>query len=91
MKIGDIYKHKETNSLIRIECFASLMGRFESGKCIIVFSHIEKNEFGVGSCPSFNGYGSVEEIEREYELLVSQEKLSDCASWDEFFKLVKEG
>ena len=89
MKLGDIYKHKENNSIIQIDSFATPMGRFGEGKNIIVFRQIEKhNEFEIGSCPSFNGYGSQEEIENEYELLVSQEDLSNYSDWDEIFNLV---
>ena len=89
MKLGDIYKHKENNSIIQIDSFATPMGRFGEVKSIIVFRQIEKhNEFEIGSCPSFNGYGSQEEIENEYELLVSQEDLSNYSDWDEIFNLV---
>ena len=88
MKLGDIYKHKENNSIIQINSFASHMGDFLEGH-IIVFRQIEKhNEFEIGSCPSFNGYGSQEEIENEYELLIPQEELSEYSDWSEILKLV---
>ena len=49
---------------------------------------IEKhNESGTGSCPSFNGYGTQEEIEQEYRLLIPEEKLSQYRNWDDIFKL----
>lgn len=89
MKLGDIYKHKENNSIIQIDSFASPMGRF-TGKdsFIIVFRQIEKhNEFEIGSSPSDNGYGSKEEIEKEYELLIPQEELINYSDWNEIFKL----
>lgn len=90
MKLGDIYKHKENNSIIQIDSFATLMGKFTEEKSIIVFRQIEKhNEFEIGSCPSFNGYGSQEEIETEYELLISQEDLSNYSDWNEIFELVE--
>ena len=88
MKLGDIYKHKENNSIIQIDSFASHMGDFLEGH-IVVFRQIEKhNEFEIGSCPSFNGYGSQEEIENEYELLVPQEKLRNYSDWNEILQLV---
>ena len=66
------------------------MGKFGEGESIIVFRQIERhNEFEIGSCPSFNGYGMQEEIETEYELLVSQENLSNYSDWDEIFQLVE--
>ena len=90
MKIGDIYKNKENNSIIQIDSFAAPMGKFGEGESIIVFRQIERhNEFEIGSCPSFNGYGTQEEIEMEYELLVSQENLSNYSDWDEIFQLVE--
>ena len=90
MKLGDIYKNKENNSIIQIDSFATPMGRFGEGESIIVFRQIERhNEFEIGSCPSFNGYGTQEEIETEYELLVSQEDLINYSNWDEIFQLIK--
>ena len=88
MKLGDVYKHKDNNSIIQIDSFATPMGRFLEEESIIVFRQIEKhNEFEIGSCPSFNGYGSQEEIENEYELLVAQEDLSNYSDWNEIFEL----
>ena len=90
MKLGDIYKNKENNSIIQIDSFAAPMGKFGEGENIIVFRQIERrNEFEIGSCPSFNGYGTQEEIETEYELLVSQENLSNYSDWDEIFQLIE--
>ena len=66
------------------------MGRFLEGKSIIVFRQIERhNQFEIGSCPSFNGYGSREEIEADYELLVSQEELKNYSDWNEIFNLIQ--
>ena len=78
MKLGDIYVNKEDNkSIIQIDSFAAHMAKFEKD-IIIIFKQIEKhNEFEIGSCPSFNGYGTKEEIEKEYELVVPQEKLDE--------------
>lgn len=90
MKLGDIYRHKENNSIIQIDSFATPMGKFSEGESIIVFRQIEKhNEFEIGSCPSFNGYGSQEEIENEYKLLVSQEDLKNYSDWNNIFELAE--
>ena len=90
MKLGDIYKNKENNSIIQIDSFAALMGKFGEGESIIVFRQIERhNEFEIGSCPSFNGYGTQEEIEAEYELFIPQENLSHYSNWDEIFQLIR--
>lgn len=89
MKIGDVYKHKENNSIIQIDSFATWMAKMEEGDSIIIFRELEKhNEFEIGSCPSFNGYGTEEEIEKEYELLVPQEKLCEYKDWNEIFELL---
>lgn len=90
MKLGDIYKHKHDNSIIQIDSFATPMGRYvDRDSLIIVFRQIEKhNEFEIGSNPSDNGYGSVEEIEKEYELLVPQEDLKNYSSWNDIFSLI---
>lgn len=90
MKLGDIYKHKENKSIIQIDSFASHMGDFLK-EHIIVYRQIEKhNEFEIGSCPSFNGYGSQEEIENEYELLIPQEELSNYSDWNEILELAEQ-
>lgn len=71
MKLYDIYRHKETNNIIQIDSFATHTSK--PGNSIIVFRNIERhNDFEIGSCPSFNGYGTKEEIEAEYELLIRQ-------------------
>ena len=78
MKLGDIYINKENKSIIQIDSFATHMARPGRDVVIVVFRQIEKhNQFEIGSCPSFNGYGSQEEIESEYELLVPQEKVKN--------------
>lgn len=92
MKIGDIYKNKENNSIIQIDSFANPMGKYWEGNdnTLIIFKKIEKhNEDEFGSCPRFNGYGTEEEIEKEYKLLVSQEDLHKYSSWNEIFELVQ--
>lgn len=88
MKLGDIYVNKENRSVIQINSYASPMGKFSRGGMVVVFRQIEKhNESGTGSCPSFNGYGTQEEIEQEYRLLIPEEKLSQYRNWDDIFKL----
>ena len=90
MKLGDIYINKENKSIIQIDSFATHMARPGRDVVIVVFKQIEKhNQFEIGSCPSFNGYGLKEEIESEYELLVPQEKLSEYSDWNEIFELAK--
>lgn len=88
MKLFDIYKNKQTNELIQIDSFANHMGTHK--KMFIVFKGIDKhNEFEIGSCPSFNMYGTQKEIEKEYELLVPQEELNKYEDWNDIFKLIK--
>ena len=89
MKLGDVYKHKENNPIIQIDSFANPMGRFLEGKRIIVFRQIEKHNDEFGSFASLNGYGTNEEIENEYELLVSREELSNYSDWSEIFQLIE--
>lgn len=90
MKLGDIYINKENKSIIQIDSFATHMARPGRDVVIVVFRQIEKhNQFEIGSCPSFNGYGLKEENESEYELLVPQEKLSEYSNWNEIFEFAK--
>lgn len=56
---------------------------------IVVFRQLEKHGDVIGSMPSFNGYGSKEEIESEYELLILQEELDEYGAWNEIFELAK--
>ena len=88
MNIGDIYKHKERNSIIQIDSYATHMGDCRES-LIIVFRNIEKyNDYEYGSSPSFNSYGTKEEIESEYELLVSEKDLKNYYDWSEIFDLL---
>lgn len=89
MKLGDIYKHKTENNLIQIDSFASHINDINPFKTIIVFANISKSMGMYGSCPSFNGYGTKEEIEEQYELLVPEEELEKYNSWEEIFELIK--
>lgn len=57
----------------------------------IDYEKMEKHNELFGSLPSFNGYGSREEIEEEYELLVPQEKLQNYSDWNEIFDMVEAG
>lgn len=89
MKLGDIYKHKTENNLIQIDSFASHINDINPFKTIIVFANISKSMGMYGSCPSFNRYGTKEEIEEQYELLVPEEELEKYNSWEEIFELIK--
>lgn len=89
MKLRDIYKHKTENNLIQIDSFASHINDINPFKTIIVFANISKSMGMYGSCPSFNGYGTKEEIEEQYELLVPEEELKNYNSWEEIFELIK--
>lgn len=90
MKLGDIYVNKENKEIIQIDSFASHMNELGADKLIIIFSNIEKHsEFEIGSSPCFNGYGTQEEIESKYDLLIPQEKLNKYSDWNEIFELAK--
>ena len=89
MKLGDIYVHKVNGDIIQIDSFASHIKEFNPFKTIIVFSNIVKSMDMYGSCPSFNGYGSKEEIEEEYELVVTQEELKNYNSMEEVVDYIR--
>ena len=91
MTIGDIYINKSDSSdIIQIDSFAFHINNLREN-FIIIYKNIERhNKYEIGSCPSNNGYGSQEEIEDKYELLVPSEKLQECSDWNEVFKLVEE-
>lgn len=88
MKIGEIYINKKNKSIVQIDSFATHMGRVN--KPIIIYSYIENHNGMIGSCRSFNGYGSLEEIKQEYDLLIPQEDLDKYNSWDEVLDIVKD-
>ena len=91
MKLGDVYVNKNTKDLIQIESFASHMGRFweDTENTIVIFRQLENHRGIIGSIPSFNGYGTPEEIEMEYDLLIPQEKLNEYLDWNEIFNMKK--
>lgn len=83
MKLGDVYRNKETGALIQIDSFATYMGKF-GAEGTVVFRQIIKTELGWGSCPSFNGFGCVQDIEKEYDLLIEAEDLEGL-TWDQVY------
>lgn len=90
MKIGDIYINKSDSSdIIQIDSFAFHMNNLREN-FIIIYRNIERhNKYEIGSCPSNNGYGSQEEIEDKYRLLISAGKLKNYSDWNEIFKLAE--
>ena len=79
MKLMDIWKHKESNKLIQIESYAT---NIKSGNdTIVVFNNINRQGYN----PSFNGYGTKEEIESEYELFICSDRAYQMESYDEIF------
>ncbi len=91
MKLGDVYINKDTKELIQIDSFASHMGKFweDTENNIVIFRQLENHGGIVGSLPSFNGYGTSEEIEAEYDLLISQEELNKYSDWNDIFELIE--
>ena len=86
MKLFDIYVNKKNNNLIQIDSFASHINNI-SEKLIVVFKNIENHGNGeIGSCPSFNGFGTQEEIESKYELFIAEEDLKKYKTWEDIFE-----
>lgn len=80
MKLNDIYKHKEFQHYIQIDSFASDL-KYEKDMLIIV-----RNLHSDGSsCPSFNKYGTAEEIENYYEKVIDSDELRNFKSWEDIF------
>lgn len=88
LKLGEVYINKKNKSIIQIDSFATHMGEID--KPIIIYRCIGNHGGMIISCPSFNGYGSSEEIEAEYDLLIPQEDLDKYNSWDEVLDIVKD-
>lgn len=91
MKLRDIYKHKKYNNFIRISSFATPINKsldFKEDLYIIV-ENLQVIDGNVSSCPSFNMYGTQEDIEQDYELY----RDADTITWDtyeEVFDKIKE-
>lgn len=66
MKLFDLYKSKLDDQMILIDSFAVRVGTI-SEDMVVVFRKIIRSGFELGSIPSFNGYGTAEEIEELYE------------------------
>lgn len=88
MTLGDIYKSKTSKRIIQIDSFAKHMGKW-GNNFVIVYTHIFNNGGMYGSSPSDNGYGTKEEIENEYELLLTVDQLKDYKDWKDVFSLIK--
>ena len=89
MKLGDIYIKKDNKEeIIQIDSFATRMGKLAENS-LIIFVKIEKCGNDIVTFPSFDGYGTIEEIESEYDLLISQEDLDKYNTWDKVFELAE--
>ena len=85
MKLYDIYISKNKTNLIQIDSFATHMGYIGESN-IVIFRQLENHQdIEFGSCPSFNGYGTREEIEKEYELFISCDELYKYKTWKDIF------
>ena len=87
MKLYDIYISKNKKHLIQIDSFATHMNRYSDNGLVIVYRNIEKhNELEIGSSPSNNGYGTKEEIEKEYDLFIPENELNNYKDWNKIFE-----
>lgn len=92
MQIGDIYKSKKGNVFIRIDSFITRLGeKFdrETNPLLIVVNYIQVIDEGVSFCPSDNQYGTQEDIEKDYDLYLSSDKLTPM-NYDEEMNKIKQ-
>lgn len=76
MKVGDIYKHKDNHTLIRIEGFASPMNESSESQKYFVFYEVQKHLGKYEKLPICSYYyGTEEEIESQYRLAVLAESI----------------
>ena len=88
MKLGEFYKHNKKGNIIQIDSFGTRMNSGED--FIVIFRNIFKmNDIQYGSTPSGNGYGTQEEIEKEYNLVVKQEELKNFNDYNEVVEYIK--
>ena len=81
MKLNDIYKHKEFPHYVQIDSFASHISYGKDMLIIVRDLHSDGS-----SCPSFNKYGTAEEIENYYEKVMDSDELKSFDSWEDIFK-----
>ena len=85
MRIGDIYKHKKEDIFIRINSFATHMGNSLSKK-IVVFGTINKdNNNYMYMYPDLSGFGTQEEIENIYSLVISSDNV-EKSKWEDIIE-----
>lgn len=89
MRIGDIYKHKENKTIIQIDSFATHMGE-QSKKRIIVFRIIEIfNKYKMYTHPDLSGFGTQEEIESMYDLVIKEKDIDSSSEWNDIIETNK--
>lgn len=86
MQLGDVYKHKINKDIIQIDSFATRITSISNTDMIIVCANISNCGGEWGYLPSFNSYGTQEEIEGLYELFISAEDLKKYNSWEDMFE-----
>lgn len=95
MRLRDVYRHKKYGNFIRISSFASPINKSAKNKedLYVIVENLQIIDDNVSSCPSFNMYGTVEDIENNYELYRSADTINWDTFWDfneELKKLIKE-
>ena len=86
MKLKEIYKHKKENEIVIVSSYAT---HIEDLCNVIVILEVLKIDDKILIHEPFYKYGSKEEIENEYELLISQEDFCKFESWDKVFEFIK--
>jgi len=86
MQLGDIYKHKKNKDIIQINSFATRISSVSNTDMIVVCANISNCGGEWGYLPSFNSYGTQEEIEELYDLFVPAEDLKNYESWEDMIE-----
>lgn len=94
MRLGDVYINKNCAEVIQIDSFATRINSFLNlevdDDMVIVVRHLTESCGVVGFAPSFNSYGTKEEIEALYELFIPQEQLKNYKTLKEVLTIAQE-
>jgi|GEM_PF-1952948 len=88
MRIGEIYKSKESHRIIQIDSYAMHVDSLDISTSIVVFTRIQEIDGRHVTNPMLNGYGTKDEIEKEYDLILSAEDIMSCEGYDDIIELI---
>jgi hypothetical protein len=89
VRLFDLYKHKESSKIIEIIGFATPMGEFPAETLKVVFQEIVLFGYKARYLTHNMGYGTENEIEKEYDFAMSNDEAYKIGEWKDIMREIR--